>query len=60
VERPDVLQHELRGIAVLAIDVLLDVETNNIVAFRKQSFSPPAQAAVQINRQWFHATIGSM
>ena len=45
-ERPHVLQYELRGVAVLAVDVPLDIEADNIVAFGEQALGPAAEAAI--------------
>lgn len=50
VKRHDVLQHKLRGIALLAIDVTLDVETDHVEAFGQEAIGPAAQTAEQINR----------
>ena len=48
-QRQHVLHHKLRGIPMLAIDVLLDVESDHVVALGKQALGPAAQAAVQVN-----------
>jgi len=42
VERPDILQNKLRGVAVLAVDMPLDVEADHGVAFGQQPLGPSA------------------
>jgi hypothetical protein len=41
-QRQNVLNHKLRRIAVIAIDVLLNVKTNDVIVFSEQSFAPSA------------------
>jgi hypothetical protein len=50
VQREHVLNHELRGVFVVAIYVLLVVEANHVVALCEQPFGPPAKTAKQVNR----------
>jgi hypothetical protein len=56
VEREHVLHDELSRIAVLAVDVLLDVESDNVVALGKKPLGPAAQAAEQVNGEGLHQT----
>src|SRR5689334_22494084 len=52
VNRPHVLEHELRGVAMLAVDVLLNVEADHVEAFGQQPFGPATEAAEQVDCEW--------
>src|SRR6185312_10922437 len=51
VERTHVLQHELRRIAVRAVDVALDVEADAIVPLGQKPLGPAAEAAKQVDTE---------
>ena len=55
VKRPDILQDELRGVAMLAVLVPLNVESDHVPASGEQSFGPAAQSAVEVNGERPHA-----
>ena len=51
VQRQHVLDDKLRGIAMLAVLMPLDVEADDIVALGQQALGPAAEAAEEIDRQ---------
>lgn len=53
-QRQNVLNDQLRWVALITVDVLLDVEAKNLIALGKQPFRPPTKSAKQIYRYWFH------
>ena len=58
-QRQHVLNDELRRIAMLAVDVLLDVEAYDVVALGEQALRPAAEPAEKVHRERFHSvTIG--
>jgi hypothetical protein len=50
-QRENVLDHQLRGIAMLAVDVLLDIEADDVVIFGQTSFSPTTETCVKIHQK---------
>ena len=45
-QRQHVLHHQLRRIAMLAVDVPLDVEAHHVLALGKQALGPATQAGI--------------
>lgn len=45
VQRQDVLQHELRRVAMVAVHMLFDVEADHVIAFKQKPLSPAAESA---------------
>jgi hypothetical protein len=56
-QREYVLKHELRGIAMFAINMPLNIEPHYVVAFREECFRPTTEAAVEINGKWLHSRL---
>ena len=54
VQREHVLNDERARIAVLAVNVLLDIEADDVIAFGEQAGCPAAEAARQIDCEGFH------
>lgn len=52
VERENILDDQVRRVSMFAVDVLLDVETDDEIALGKQALSPAAKAAKEIDGEW--------
>jgi len=44
-----VLEHELRGILLISVDVALIIEADHVPSFGEQTFSPTSKTTVEID-----------